>query len=138
MTRTPVLMLAAALVFGVGAAAAPSALAGARTAPPVPRTIVLDGAQLATIRQQVTAAPTRMNPNMKYGQVVPCTTTGRKEGIIESSQALTQVVDGLALLDSGAPGWTAADHSGMVSWLTAFQKWNRTSSLGKAESKATN
>ncbi|OLB76470.1 MAG: hypothetical protein AUI14_18710 [Actinobacteria bacterium 13_2_20CM_2_71_6] len=81
---------------------------------------------------------TKMNPNMKYGQVVPCTTTGRKEGIIETSQALTQVIDGLALLDSGAPGWTTADHSAMVTWLTQFQNWNRTSSIGKAESKATN
>src|SRR5256714_9577456 len=59
MPRPPVLMLTAALVCGSGAAVAPpSALAGARTAPPVPRTIVLDGAQLATIRQQVTTAPT--------------------------------------------------------------------------------
>jgi hypothetical protein len=81
---------------------------------------------------------TKMNPNMNYGQVVPCTTTGRKEGILETSQAITQVIDGLALLDSGAPGWTAADHSGMVSWLTAFQTWNRTASIAKAESKATN
>ncbi len=81
---------------------------------------------------------TRMNPNMKYGQVVPCTTTGRKEGIIETSQAITQVVDGLALLDSGAPGWTTTDHNGMVAWLSQFQTWNRTSAIGKAESKATN
>jgi hypothetical protein len=81
---------------------------------------------------------TAMNPNMTYGQVVPCTTTGRKEGIIETSQAMSQVIDGLALLDSGAPGWTAADHTGMITWLTRFQAWNRTSSIGKAESKATN
>src|SRR5207244_1139456 len=46
--------------------------------------------------------------------------------------------DGLALLDSGAPGWTTTDHSGVVSRLTPFQTWNRTSSLGIAESKATN
>jgi hypothetical protein len=90
------------------------------------------------IRTWFLDAATKMNPNMKYGQVVPCTTTGRKEGIIETSQAITQVVDALALLDSGAPGWTGADHKGMVSWLTAFQKWNRTSAIGKAESKATN
>ena len=90
------------------------------------------------IRTWFLNSATKMNPNMNFGQVVPCTTTGRKEGIIETSQALTQVIDGLALLDSGAPGWTTTDHSGMVSWLKAFQTWNRTSSLGIAESKATN
>jgi len=83
-------------------------------------------------------AATKMNPNMTFAQVVPCTTVGRKEGIIESSEAITQVVDALAILDSGAPGWMPADHTGMVSWLTQFLTWNRTSGLGKAESKATN
>jgi hypothetical protein len=255
MSRTPALVLAAALAVTAVAAAAPTALAGAIAAPTAPATIVLDGVQLAAIRQQLATAPTaaqsaalavltrsadqaltagpwsvmdkkstvsgdkhdyyslatyfwpnpktadhcpylhkdgqwgptvattgdltawantwhaindltlawyytgnaayaqraeldirtwflnpatKMNPNMTYGQVVPCTSNGRKEGIIETSQAITQVIDGLALLDSGAPGWTATDHSGMVTWLTAFQKWNRTSGIGRAESRATN
>jgi hypothetical protein len=81
---------------------------------------------------------TKMNPNMKFGQVVPCTTTGRKEGVLEMSQALTQVIDGLAILDSGAPGWTAADQSGMRAWLTSYLKWSTTSSIGIGETKATN
>jgi hypothetical protein len=81
---------------------------------------------------------TKMNPNMNFAQVVPCTKASRAEGTLETSQALTQVVDSLALLDSGAPGWSSADHAGMVSWLTAFSTWSRTSKLGKAESAATN
>jgi hypothetical protein len=81
---------------------------------------------------------TRMNPNMNFGQVVPCTTTGRQEGILEMSQALTQVLDGLAILGIGAPGWTTTDQSGMTAWLTSYLTWSTTSSLGKAESKATN
>ncbi len=81
---------------------------------------------------------TKMNPNMTFAQVVPCTKVGRAEGTLETSQALTQVIDSLALLDSGAPGWSSADHAGMVSWLTAFSTWSRTSKLGKAESAATN
>jgi len=81
---------------------------------------------------------TGMNPNMNFGQVVPCTTTGRKEGVLEMSQALTQVLDGLAILDSGAPGWTAADQAGMKAWLTSYLTWSTTSSLGKGESKASN
>jgi hypothetical protein len=90
------------------------------------------------IRTWFLNSATRMNPNMNFGQVVPCTTAGRKEGIIETSEQITQVIDALAVLDSGAPGWTGADRSGMVSWLTQFLTWSRTSSLGKAESKATN
>jgi len=90
------------------------------------------------IRTWFLNSATKMNPNMTFGQVVPCTTVGRKEGIIESSEAITQVVDALAILDSGAPGWSSTDHSGMVAWLTKFLTWMRTSSLGKAESKATN
>jgi len=90
------------------------------------------------IRTWFLNSATRMNPNMKFGQVVPCTTVGRKEGIIESAEAITQVLDALAILDTGAPGWTTTDHNGMVSWLTRFLNWMRTSSLGKNESAATN
>jgi hypothetical protein len=81
---------------------------------------------------------TKMNPNMNFGQVVPCTKTGRKEGVLEMSQALTQVIDGLAILETGAPGWTATDQAGMKTWLTAYLKWSTTSSIGIGETKATN
>src|SRR5439155_17530040 len=60
---------------------------------------------------------TRMNPNMTFGQVVPCTKVGRKEGIIETSEQITEVIDALAILDTGAPGWSTADHQGMTGWL---------------------
>lgn len=81
---------------------------------------------------------TKMNPNMNFGQVVPCEKTGRKEGVLEMSQALTQVMDGLRMLDTGAPGWTAADQSGMSAWFTAYLKWSTTASIAVAEGKATN
>jgi hypothetical protein len=81
---------------------------------------------------------TRMNPNLNFAQGIPCSTSGRQEGIIESSELITQVLDGLAVLDSGAPGWTTADQSGMHTWLTQFLSWMRTSSLGKQETAATN
>src|SRR5205814_636042 len=61
------------------------------------------------IRTWFLNSATKMNPNMTFGQVVPCTTVGRKEGIIESAEAITQVVDALAILDSGAPGWSSTD-----------------------------
>jgi Alginate lyase len=90
------------------------------------------------IRTWFLNSTTKMNPNMNFGQVVPCTISGRKEGILEMSQALTQVLDGLAILNTGAPGWTATDRSGMKSWLTAYLNWSTTSSLGIGETKATN
>jgi len=91
------------------------------------------------IRTWFLDSATKMNPNMNFGQVVPCTTSGgRKEGILEMSQAITQVMDGLAILNTGAPGWTAADQSGMNAWLTSYLNWSLTSSLGKGETAATN
>jgi hypothetical protein len=90
------------------------------------------------IRTWFLNSTTKMNPNMKFGQVVPCTTTGRKEGILEMSQALTQVMDGLRILDTGAPGWAQADKDGMKAWFTAYLNWSTTSSIGIGESKATN
>jgi hypothetical protein len=90
------------------------------------------------IRTWFLNSATKMNPNMNFGQVVPCTTTGRKEGILEMAQALTQVLDGLAILNTGAPGWTAADQAGIKTWLTAYLTWSTTSSIGKGESAATN
>ncbi len=54
------------------------------------------------------------------------------------SQAITQVLDGLAILNTGAPGWTPTDQSGINTWLSTYLTWSTTSSLGRAESKATN
>jgi hypothetical protein len=90
------------------------------------------------IRTWFLNSTTKMNPNMNFGQVVPCTTSGRKEGILEMSQALTQVMDGLRILDTGAPGWTTADRDGMKAWFSAYLTWSTTSSLGIGETKATN
>jgi hypothetical protein len=101
------------------------------------RTAYADRAELL-IRTWFLNATTKMNPNMNYAQVVPCTTSGRKEGILEMSQALTQVMDGLRILDTGAPGWTTADRDGMTAWFTAYLTWSTTSSLGIGETKATN
>jgi Alginate lyase len=82
---------------------------------------------------------TRMNPNLNFAQIIPC--PGQPHtgiGIIESSEALGQVIDAAAVLDSGAPGWTAADTAGMRSWLGQFQTWLSTSPEGQAEAKAKN
>lgn len=83
---------------------------------------------------------TRMNPNMQYSQAIPCgdNPTGRNFGIIESAQAITQVIDALAILNSGAPGWTAGNRVGIRAWMGDFLNWMQTSAFGKAESATKN
>ena len=83
-------------------------------------------------------AATRMNPNMNYTQFIPCVVDGRGTGIIEFSEALPDVIDAVAILDSGAPSWTSADHAGMTSWFTQFLQWLQTSKNGTDEAATTN
>ena len=41
------------------------------------------------------------------------------------------------MLNSGAPGWTSTDQSGMKKWFSDLLNWLRTSAQGKAEAAAT-
>ncbi|MGW2048982.1 alginate lyase family protein [Streptomyces sp. NPDC001858] len=81
---------------------------------------------------------TRMNPNLDHAQFIPCKYDGRAIGIIDFSQSFTSVLDALALLDTGAPGWTGADRTGMKKWNSDFLGWLRNSDFGKQEAAATN
>ncbi|KAK5996805.1 hypothetical protein PT974_02148 [Cladobotryum mycophilum] len=69
---------------------------------------------------------TAMNPNLNHAQIVPCANDGRSIGIIDFSQEYTNVIDAVAILSTGAPGWTTGD-------LSAFKAWNK-----QAEAAATN
>lgn len=81
---------------------------------------------------------TRMNPNLNHAQFIPCKYDGRAIGIIDFSQSFTSVLDALALLDTGAPGWTRTDRAGMAKWNTDFLDWLKNSDFGKEEGSATN
>lgn len=81
---------------------------------------------------------TRMNPNLDYTQFIPCLPSGRGIGIIDFSQQFTDVIDATAILDTGAPSWTGADHAAMQSWYTRFLTWLRSSSNGASEAAQTN
>ncbi|MEV7868743.1 alginate lyase family protein [Streptomyces sp. NPDC088124] len=81
---------------------------------------------------------TRMNPNLNHGQFIPCMYEGRSIGIIDFSQQYTSVLDALALLDTGAPGWTRSDRAGMRAWNEEFLDWLVDSPFGKEESAAEN
>jgi Alginate lyase len=81
---------------------------------------------------------TRMNPNLNNAQFIPCQVDGRSIGIIDFSQGFTSVLDAAAILDTGAPGWTRADHAGFGGWAGQFLSWLTTSDFGKEESAAVN
>ncbi|NEA63340.1 alginate lyase family protein [Streptomyces sp. SID12488] len=81
---------------------------------------------------------TRMNPNLNHAQFIPCKYDGRAIGIIDFSQSFTSVLDALALLDTGAPGWTGKDRAAMARWNSDFLDWLRNSGFGKEEAAATN
>ncbi|WP_327298713.1 MULTISPECIES: alginate lyase family protein [unclassified Streptomyces] len=81
---------------------------------------------------------TRMNPDLDHGQFIPCKYDGRAIGIIDFSQQYTSVLDAIAVLDTGAPGWTAGDRTGMSSWNKDFLGWLTGSDFGKEESAAEN
>jgi hypothetical protein len=70
---------------------------------------------------------TSMNPNLNYAQGIPCMVNGRGTGIIDFSEALPDVVDAAAILDSGAPAWTSKDHDAISSWFSQFLVWLQTS-----------
>jgi hypothetical protein len=82
---------------------------------------------------------TLMQPNMNFAQGVPCGVAGRGDGIIEASAPYVgDLVDGLAILDVGAPGWTSAEQAGVRAWLTQFLTWLQTSSVGLEEARHRN
>jgi Alginate lyase len=63
---------------------------------------------------------------------------GRGTGIIDFSQQFTDILDATAILDTGALGWTSADHAAMTSWYGQFLTWLSTSQNGSEEAAATN
>ncbi|TPQ21447.1 alginate lyase family protein [Streptomyces sporangiiformans] len=81
---------------------------------------------------------TRMNPNLNHAQFIPCKYAGRAIGIIDFSQSFTSVLDAIAILDTGAPGWTGQDRSAMRAWNVDFRDWLVNSAFGKEEGAAKN
>ncbi|WP_372352715.1 alginate lyase family protein [Streptomyces sp. KL116D] len=83
-------------------------------------------------------ADTKMNPNLDHAQFIPCKYDGRAIGIIDFSQSYTSVVDAVALLADGAPGWSRSDRAGMGEWNEDFLDWLVNSDFGKQEGAADN
>ncbi|KAJ6125434.1 hypothetical protein N7471_012751 [Penicillium samsonianum] len=81
---------------------------------------------------------TAMNPNLDHAQIIPCANTGRSIGIIDFSQDYTEVIDAVAILNAGAPGWTEAYAAAFQEWNKKFLLWLAYSPFGVQESSATN
>jgi hypothetical protein len=81
---------------------------------------------------------TAMNPNVDYGEGVPCSKEGSDTGVLNWTEMIGQALDAIAVLDGGAPGWTGADQTAMRAWLTAFLKWLQTDPLATEEAGNTN
>ncbi|MGW6401778.1 alginate lyase family protein [Streptomyces sp. NPDC055134] len=81
---------------------------------------------------------TRMNPNLDHAQFIPCKYDGRAIGIIDFSQSYTSVTDAVALLGTGAPGWSKGDRSAMGEWNKDFLGWLVDGDFGKEEGAAEN
>lgn len=81
---------------------------------------------------------TRMNPNLNHAQFIPCKYDGRAIGIIDFSQSFTSVLDAIAILNTGAPGWNRQDQSAMRAWNVDFRNWLMNSAFGKEEGAAKN
>ncbi|HKW79174.1 MAG TPA: alginate lyase family protein, partial [Candidatus Limnocylindria bacterium] len=79
---------------------------------------------------------TRMNPNMRYAQVIPGRNEPRGTGIIDSRQFM-RAIDA-ALLIGGTPSWTAADDAALRAWFADFADWLVTSQNGQLEAAAKN
>ncbi|WP_435228247.1 alginate lyase family protein [Streptomyces sp. Tue6028] len=90
------------------------------------------------LRTWFLAPDSRMNPNLDHGQFIPCKYDGRAIGIIDFSQSYTSVLDAIAILDTGAPGWSEGDRGAMRAWNTAFRDWLADSAFGKEEGAAQN
>ncbi|MFF8023454.1 alginate lyase family protein [Streptomyces sp. NPDC007896] len=90
------------------------------------------------LRTWFLAPATRMNPNLDHGQFIPCKYDGRAIGIIDFSQSYTSVLDAIAILETGAPGWSKSDRTAMRAWNTDFRDWLENSAFGGEEGAAGN
>ncbi|GLC23720.1 alginate lyase family protein [Roseisolibacter agri] len=79
---------------------------------------------------------TRMNPHLRFAQLVRGNPAERGSGIIDTRWFI-ETVDAVALL-RGSPAWSAEDQRGMEQWCAAYATWLRESPNGKHEQAARN
>jgi hypothetical protein len=80
---------------------------------------------------------TRMNPNMNHAQAVPGISSGGRQGIIETAQLATKVIDSVELLN-GSAAWSDGDLRATKLWFREYLQWLQTHPYALAESLQTN
>jgi len=79
---------------------------------------------------------TRMNPNMRFAEVIPGRPVDRGTGIIQSRE-LMRIVDDVGML-ADAPAWTSSDQAALQAWFADLVAWLRESDQGRMEARASN
>jgi hypothetical protein len=90
----------------------------------------------AQIRTWFLDPATRMNPNLRFSQLVKGNPAERGSGIIDTRWFI-EVVDGIGML-AGSPNWTDADQRATQQWFASYLDWLLTSPNGKHEHDAKN
>ena len=79
---------------------------------------------------------TKMNPHLKYAQVIPGRNNVRGTGIIDTHD-LPELVDSVGLL-TGSKAWNEKDQKDLQNWFDAYLAWLVESPEGRAEARAQN
>jgi hypothetical protein len=80
--------------------------------------------------------PSKMNPNLDFGQGIPGVNTGRGIGIIETI-ALTGIADAIGLL-KGSKALSTNNEKALKQWYSEYLNWMQTSKNGIEEHEAKN
>jgi hypothetical protein len=88
------------------------------------------------LRAWFVAAPTRMNPSLKYAQAVRGASTGRSWGIIDTLH-LAEVAQAAIVLHEGN-AMPEADWKAVRTWFEEYLDWLQTSEPGRKERDAKN
>src|SRR3954465_9578258 len=90
------------------------------------------------VRTWFLADATKMNPHVKYAQLVPKVVDARPLGIIDMGPC-TELLDAVALLAASHPQvWTPDDQRGLKHWFANFAQWLIESAPRKEEAASPN
>jgi hypothetical protein len=79
---------------------------------------------------------TRMNPHLRFAQLVRGNPRERGSGIIDTRWFI-EVVDAASLIE-GSRSWSASDRDSLRAWMAEYLRWLRTSPNGQHEHAAKN
>ncbi|QNF31613.1 alginate lyase family protein [Adhaeribacter swui] len=79
---------------------------------------------------------TRMNPHLKYAQMIKGDNKVYGTGTIDTEQ-FPELLDGVQLI-VGSNSWTAANHAALQNWFNQYLNWLMTSDGGKEANAAPN